>query len=222
MRSNKIFQTKRETPRILTRHEPQKAPYSTYLIVCEGKTERLYFKGLRSHYRLNIANILFIEPKGSAPITLVDEAIKHVKSNPGIDHVYCVFDRDSHTTYHQAIDKINGQNSKKDPENNTIYEAITSTPCFEIWILLHFAYTTQQFQRTGTRTPADNLKSLIKKEYLPDYSETNENVFNLLIEKLPVALKNSKKLLQENERTQSNNPETKLHLLVELLMNLKR
>jgi len=224
MRQNKIFQKKRDEPvREFSRREATKAPYDTYLIVCEGETEYLYLNGLRKHYRLNIiANIIFIKPKGSAPINIVDQAIKHVESTVGIDHVKCVFDRDSHTTYHKAIDKLNGQKSKKDTRKKPTYEAITSTPCFEIWILLHFVYTTQQFQRTGTRSPADNLISLIKKEYLPDYSKTNEDLFGLLVEKLPAALKNSKKLLKENEKTQSNNPETRLHLLVELLINLTK
>lgn len=131
----------------------------------------------------------------------------------------CVFDRDNHTSYDAAIDKLNGQKIKEHIKSNTTFEAITSVPCFEIWILLHFIYTTQQFEKTGTRSAADSLIVFLKK-YFRGYSKANEDLFDLLADKLPIALKNSKKLLEENLKTKSNNPETKLHLLVECLINL--
>ncbi len=50
-----------------------------------------------------------------------------------------MFDKDEHTTYQQAIDLI----KKATPKAK--WFVVTSVPCFEYWLLLHFNYTTQPY-----------------------------------------------------------------------------
>lgn len=71
--------------------------------------------------------------------------------------VYCVFDRDTHETFEQALKIAN---------SDKLLKAITSNPCFEYWILLHFAYTTKSFGTSGG-SPYDELQPILNK-YLKD------------------------------------------------------
>lgn len=220
MGQDQLFHKNRERKNNeLVRREASKAPYDTYLIVCEGETERNYFIGLIKYYRLNVANVISIKAKGSAPINVIQHGINYSETHSNIDHVICVFDRDDHKTYHEAIKILENHKPSRGSKSKPVFQAITSSPCFEIWILLHFIYTSQEFGRTGNKSSADNLiKSL--KNHFPEYTKANENLFSTLVTKLPQALKNAKKLLKENEETGSVSPETKIHLLVEKLMNL--
>jgi hypothetical protein len=52
------------------------------------------------------------------------------------EEVYCVFDRDNHYYFADAISKaqmLNARFEKKGKE----FKAIPSNPCFELWFLLH-------------------------------------------------------------------------------------
>ena len=54
----------------------------------------------------------------------------------GLDKVFCVFDRDCHTSYKSALDKIKNHKPNRHAKSKPIYQAIISSPCFEIWLLL--------------------------------------------------------------------------------------
>ena len=69
------------------------------------------------------------------------------------DRIFCVFDRDGHQNYQQALDKIAGSPMGKKGK----LQAITSVPCFEIWILLHFGYSTAPFVKTGNKSACDKV-----------------------------------------------------------------
>ena len=88
----------------LRRKAAKRASYDIVLIVCEGaKTEPYYFLGLRKHLRLSNANIIIADKKtGIDPLSVVNFAIKEFNKDPCYDRVYCVFDKDKHTTYAAA------------------------------------------------------------------------------------------------------------------------
>lgn len=115
------------------RKKAKRAPYAKVLIVCEGeKTEPNYFEWLKDHFRLNNANVTVTGKCGSDPHSVVDHAIWRYKvdrTSDAFDKVFCVFDRDVHDTYLQALDKI----ASIKPKNTFV--AITSEPCFEYWLL---------------------------------------------------------------------------------------
>lgn len=109
MSSDQKFQKKKFLrAKALARSKPTKAPYATIAIICEdSKSSPSYFNEIKKHFRLNTANIIVIPSKGSAPISVVDHAIEMTKTTPGIDHVACVFDRDTHESYARALSKLN-------------------------------------------------------------------------------------------------------------------
>ena len=200
----------------LARKAGKRAPYSKVLIVTEGsKTEPLYFTKLRQHYRINKANMTIDGRSGSNPLSVVRhgrELYKQEKNRDPFDYVYCVFDKDKHGNYRQALEEI--KNAK--PEG--VFIAITSVPCFEYWLLLHYVYTTAPYQSADNTGPAQQVISELKK-HLPDYEKGRAEWFTELLDKLEKAKQNAEKSLATANRTNTDNPSTRVHRLVEYLQN---
>ncbi|MDD2853711.1 MAG: RloB family protein [Desulfuromonadaceae bacterium] len=203
----------------LKRKKAKKAPYDRVLIVCEGaKTEPNYFREIRDVYRLNTANIdICGQECGSDPLSVVNYAIKKFREDTDYDRVYCVIDRDKHPTYDAAIDKLSQTRLGKD----VIFKAITSVPCFEFWLLLHFGFTTRQFCAPGNASNCELvLAELNKKELIPGYCKGARNIFALTKERLSDAIRHANQLQQHNLATGANNPSTNIHELIEYLTSL--
>ena len=203
----------------LHRRKAMRAPYDVVLIVCEGsKSEPNYFKGLKDSLRLSSANIIFADnTTGSDPLSVVNAAIKEFNKDPSYDRVYCVFDKDKHATYASALDKIRSTRLK----NGAELHAITSIPCFEIWVLLHYIYTTTSFCAAGNDSNCALVISKLKT-YIPDYEKGNRNIFKTVERKLPDALTRANQLEEFHKTSGTDNPSTNIHELVEYLMNLKK
>lgn len=119
------------------------------LIVCEGsKTEPNYFKTLRTLWKLPSAQV---EIRGgecrSQPIDVVDFAIdkklkrenSHRKSGiPKYDQIWCVID-------HEAANKPENLDRALDIARLHGINIALSNPCFELWFLLHFKYSTKPY-----------------------------------------------------------------------------
>ncbi len=203
----------------LKRKQAKRAPYDRVLIVCEGeKTEPHYFQELCDHYRLNSANIEISGDCGSAPINVVERAKKlyRTEQRNGIpfDRVYCVFDKDTHYTYEPALQEVENAKPK------ATFFAINSVPCFEFWLLLHFAYTTQPFYGTeGAKSAGGQVLDELKK-YIADYAKGDHGHFERLIGQLPQAIQHSKRALKEANANGTGNPTTLVYELVEYLQGL--
>ena len=201
----------------LRRHKARIEPYPRVLIVCEGgKTEPHYFNGLKDHYCLSSANVEVCGESGSDPMSVYRYAKERQREakNSGnrFDHVYCVFDKDAHLNYDQAVGQI------KDTQN---MRAITSVPCFEYWLLLHFESTTRPYTAMPGKSACDQILADLK-EYMPDYSKADKNMLTgELIGKLDIAISNAEYALQAAEATDADNPTTYVHELVERLRDLK-
>ncbi len=200
------------------RKEATREPYDVVLIVCEGeKTEPNYLKGLQKAYQLSNANITIVPGDGNDPVSIVKCALDTYQKADGIfDRVFCVFDRDSHVNYQQALDRIStsplGRKGK--------LEAITSVPCFELWILLHFVYTTAPFAGSGGRSACEKVIEAVR-EYLPEYEKAMTDVFQKLQPNVDIAVTHAERLVEHNRDTDSENPATKVHELVKYLRGLR-
>lgn len=220
MGKNRLKQKMRQ--KLAVAHERKRQPRDSYdviLIVCEGeKTEPHYLNALRNSLRLSSANIRICgEECGSAPISVVNFALGEFRSSKGVyDKIYCVFDKDKHHSYDEAIAKIS---YVKLPGGSTI-QAITSIPCFEFWILLHFTFTTRPFICAGSDS---NCAMVVKelKKYIADYSKGN-NVFDFIVNYTDDAINRAKKLEEFHQTSGVDNPSTKIHQLVEYLQNMKQ
>lgn len=200
------------------RPAPTRAPYDVVLIVCEGeKTEPEYLGGLRTAYRLSNANITIAPADGNDPVSVVRHAIgAYHRSKGEFNRVFCVFDRDRHPNYREALDLVaNSSLGKKG-----ILAAITSIPCFEIWVLLHYAYSTAPVVASGGRSACDNVIAGIRN-HLPGYQKAFAGIFDELLPLLDTAIKHGARLELHNRQTGSENPATRVHELVKYLRSLK-
>lgn len=202
------------------RKKANRDQYERVLIVCEGqKTEPNYFKQLRRHFRLNPKNVVLADKKsGLDPKNLVEYALEEFKKDPDFDRVYCVFDRDKHTTFKAALDKIHSTRLKKQAS----LHAITSTPCFEIWLLLHFDDSTRSYSAPGNDSNCTLVVSELKK-HIPNYEKGSTNIFEATYDHLGTAIKNAKQLETYHKTSGADEPaSTNIYELVEYLENLKR
>lgn len=216
---DKIFKKRQaRSIRSLKRKLAKRDSYDMVLIVCEGeKTEPNYFQALIDELQLNTANIQVINnTSGSSPRNVVDCAVSLYKKNKDYDRVYCIFDKDKHTNYLEAIDVVNRTKMAK---GHSIH-AITSVPCFEFWILLHFEYTTKSFDTKSGSICAQVITDL--KKHLPNYEKGDQDTFGATKEHLMTAITRAKRVYDYCESGDTDMPSTKIHNLVEYLQNLKQ
>lgn len=195
------------------RREPTLEPYDTVLLVCEGeKTEPNYFNDMRAFHRLSTANVAVVSP-GADPVTLVEYAMGRLKD---FNRVFCVFDGENSARVAKALGLIASSPGGK----SGILRAVVSTPCFEVWMLLHFKLSTAPFLSAGTMTAGQSVVSALK-QHIPGYSKSSSGLYTRLAEKVPLAMANGRRLAKHNAASQSTNPATSMHDLVEYLRGLK-
>lgn len=199
------------------RRAPSREPYDAVLIVCEGrKTEPFYFEGLKRAYQLGNANIV-VEPMGRDPLSLVDYAIAQLAEDESLTRAYCVFDRDGHATFGDAVRKASDSALGRDGR----LRLAVSVPCFEIWPLLHFGFSSAPIEGRGGKSAGENALALLEK-VMPDYSKADREIFGKLKSKLDDALRHADRLSDYNRESGSDNPSTGVHKLVEYLVGLKK
>jgi hypothetical protein len=209
----------------LRRKKPRRSPYDRVLIICEGKkTEPYYLQSLVDDLKLNTANVEIDGDSDSSPRSVVSYAKKRyiddIKANGRqdcFDRVYCVFDRDEHATYDEAINAILTATPKG------VFFAITSNPCFEIWLLFHFACSSKPYIRTGKRSPGQNAEHELKL-YLPNYQKGDRTIYKQLKEQnkdVDIAIANAKQVNNTARTSGFDNPTTAIPELIEYLRNLK-
>lgn len=216
MGSDNLFHKRKERRAAsLRRARAKRYPYDTVLIVCEGeKTEPYYFKELRDDLQLNTANIEITgDTGGSSPVNVVAYGLKHYKE---YDKVFCVFDKDRHASYQQALDMIHGKKLRKEH----IILTITSVPCFEFWILLHFRKTTRNFD-TGPGSICDQVIADLKS-FLPQYTKGTRGLYLQIKEMRPAAIKHAREVARHGKGAGTDHPSTQIHELVVYLMDLKK
>jgi len=203
----------RKTIRNLRRRPPSREPYEIVLIACEGsKTEPQYFEDLRNHLGLEVMDINSGE---SDPLRLVEKAIETAKRYGLYDRVFCVFDKDSHSTYIRAVDKISKARTKFK------ISAITSVPCFEFWLLLHYQCTEKPFMSAHGGSVCDEVIRELRN-HLQGYNKAMPYIFELTSDLIDVAIRNAQIVLRNVEAVGTDNPSTKVHELVLYLQKVKK
>jgi len=226
--------------RDLARRSPKRDPYNKVLIVCEGgKTEPNYFNELINYHRINSANVKIDGSCGSSPKSIVKygyqlyEAEK--KKGDAYDQVFCVFDKDSHDSYHWSINFVtttdeniknilaeeDDENQESSKDDITVFNAITSVPCFEFWVILHFIYTTKPYASTGSKSSCDCVINDLKK-HINKYKKSEENLYSTLYNKIDTAKNNAIKANKAAKSSGTDNPTTLIQELVDILQNIKK
>lgn len=203
----------------LERRKAKRATYQKVLIVCEGeKTEPNYFKELVSYYELNTANVEIDGSCGSSPKNVFIKALElySIEENRGdpFDRVYCVFDKDTHSTYNETVTAINNHKPRD------IFFHVTSVPCFEFWLILHFNPTTKPYEPAGKNSAAD-LVIRDLKQYIPEYEKGDAGIFKQLHPQIEFAKANAIRVNRQVEQSDTDNPSTHINDLIHYLQNLK-
>lgn len=186
----------------LRKRQSKRQTNEVILIVCEGeKTEINYLEQLKDFFRLNNVAIDILSSKNPSPLQVVEFANRNNKQK--YDKVYCVFDKDMHSTFDEALQKCKKYK----------FEAIVSNPCFEFWILLHFTYTTANFHTDNKNSPCDKLINNYLKTHIKDYSKSYKSFAQLIENKLNQAIENAIKANKEAEDKNCTSPYTFMNKL---------
>jgi len=190
------------------------------LIVCEGqKTEPNYLRELIVHHRLSTANVTVTGDGGSAPASVVDHAIELFESDQDYNAVFCVFDRDAHSSFNQAVLRIRDKTLMRRSGNTRLgsarFDAIASIPCFEYWLLLHYQYTTAPMQRF-----ADVEQRLKAISAHASYAKGESGLFNTTRALLDIAMAHADRANAAAARANTDNPTTQMQVLIRYLLDL--
>ena len=226
MGSEDLFHNRKSRNRAeLERQKKDRSRSPRYLIVCEGtKTEPHYFREMRTDLQIRPQSVRIIPSEGSSPDRIVAHALyvydDDALSGDSFDKVFCVFDRDMHDTFDNAVQRINHLRSSSKPKP---FEAITSTPCFEFWFLLHFGFTYQPFHASGKKSIGDKVvAALRKKSGFETYGKGSSGIYATLKDKMASAIKSAQKLRNSSECMGHRNPATDVDLLVGAMQSLVR
>ena len=175
------------------------------LIICEDTTGGLYyFKDMVKDFKLEkVVDVNYCK-SGNDPGNIV----KMAKDNKNYyEKIYCVFDRNGHTTYKSALDQCKG---------NIV--AINSVPCFEYWILSHWEYSTKPFVKADSGQSSSEMLERAIRKHCPTFSKTSKNIYEETRNQLNNAIENAKKNAESAKADNRDNPFTRIH---ELVIDLK-
>lgn len=183
------------------------------LIGAEGKnqTERKYFKAfnqVQSEYK-----IMAGKGNNTDPVGVVEDLLKSVKQEEldlkDGDMLACFIDVD----FKKGRDQELRAAMKLARQNNI--SVFLSNPCFEIWYLLHFRYSTKLY---------GSNEEVIKElgSYISDYSKSKD-VYDVIENKIDQALLNTKRLESYHLENGTNDrlkklPSTEAYKLIEMIL----
>ena len=205
------------TKKSLSRTKYSRLPRERILIVCEGeKTEVNYFEAIRRFHRLSSTHICVTYSQlGTSPRKILESAKECCKNRDNkFDSVFCVFDRDDHKDFKNAIVECHDIKIKNDLNKRMIFRAIPSVPSFEIWFLMHFRQVTSEIER-------EKVLAELKHKYISEYNKADKNHFGKTRCFLNNAYTNAQKIKNNKIGDDIRNPYTDVDELVKILLNME-
>lgn len=188
-----------------------------HLIASEGtETEPQYFGAIQriinSKYRDRIQ--LKVEGIGDNTVNLLMKARQYVQNNGIVfKHVWIVYDTDDFPA--ENIDMV-AQLCEENAQGETIYHAVWSNQCVELWYLLHFMYMDTDIDRSRYWP---KLSDWLKNIGAGSYEKNRPDMYEVLRPYMDIAIANAKRLDKQNEgrKPSESAPGTKVYELVEML-----
>ena len=188
-----------------------------HLIVAEGtKTEPKYFESIKNEinkkYRDRIS--LIIEGTGNNTVNLFYKAKGIADNNPNvIKHVWIVYDTDDFPA--ESIN-LTAQLCERFSTENTIYHALWSNQCIELWFLLHFGYYHSDIHRSEYWP---KLTEQLKAIGCGEYKKNRDDIYEVLKPKMEDAIRNAKKLNKKNKEKMpaDSAPGTQVYQIIDYL-----
>jgi len=185
-------------------------PEPKILAICEDKkSSKSYLEDVAKHFRAHL-KVKFDHCGKTDPLGIVKEAIDSLRK---YDHVYCVIDRDDHLNFNQAISL-----AALHPE----VTVITSYPCFEFWLIIHFGHCAKPFNKSGKKSAGDQVVEFLrKKPDMKDYAKGSFGLFEKLLgQRFDTARKLSPAILNQAASIGNLNPSTEMHLIIDKIEEL--
>lgn len=187
------------------RKKPFLKPQPLVLVICEDKkSSKNYLDDAAAYYRVKIKVEIThcgkTDPKG-----IVDEAIDNLGK---YDNIFCVIDRDTHDNFDVALATAKAQ---------TRVTVVPSYPCFEYWLLIHFAYSRKPYAAAGNKSAGDLVMDDLKRyPAMKKYEKgADDSIFRKLLGgPLEKAFANAKKCNVDAKKCGDLNPSTELHNLL--------
>jgi hypothetical protein len=163
------------------RKTPNRTSKDVVLVVCGGKTERIYFDTFNRVFRPSLGSISIVtDEKAKNPKQIVEHAIKIKKSKDCYNAAWCVFDKDDSCDFDEAIDYA---------RRNGISTAF-SNQAFEVWFINLFRQLSSAMHRNKYK------KELNKWLMFQDYKSPKviDKVCSVLLteDKIKTAIFNSR------------------------------
>ncbi len=211
----------------------QQEQYARVLIVLEdSKNSSCYFERLCTDFGINEIEIVPADRKdstekhGNDPESVIDYAIKRYEldkkknKDTSFAYVFCVIDRDGHVGYRDALLRA------RDVQKKIPIIVVSSVPCFEYWLLLHFIGHTRPYETTEKRSPCDNvIQDLTEAGRIPEYAKggITAAIYKRLKSEQSVAIRHAKQVVKDHQQLPESdwNPSTQMHVLVQFLSNIK-
>ena len=183
------------------------------LFAVEGKnkTERIYFSrfnSIQDEFTIHFAPGNHTDPQNMCDMLLKQMQKMDFDDAMG-DRAFCVFDLNADVSKEHSARDIIGKSRK----NN--FDCIVSNPCFEVWYLCHFEYSTKYLKDSGAAI--GNLQKSISR-YTKDM-----DIFAAINTKTSDAIRNAKKLTKFHKNQgrfpgdANANPLTEAYKAIELL-----
>lgn len=175
----------------MARPTNRRTPKTAYAVVGEGITEYYYFNNLKQVEELHLKSKSFTvkpdRPKTSNFKEIIAKAEMLIVE--GYDKVFCVLDLD-YIVKQNVVEEYRRLRNKASKCGKIVF--VESMPCFELWLLLHYKYTSQEFQND------DAVGSLLKCE-IAQYEKSQKywktaNLYGVLKPRLNDAIIHSKRL----------------------------
>ena len=188
-----------------------------HLIVTEGtRTEPLYFQELCRIVNEKYRDRLFLEVSGEGDNTenLFQKARKLVKSGGTVyKHVWLVYDKDDFPADHFDHTAVLCQTSS---DSETIWHALWSNQCIELWFLLHFMFLQADLHRDEYW---QKLNECLKSVSKGTYYKNRADMYRVLRPYLDDAIRNAGQLQEINKGKlpSQSSPGTMVHTLFEKL-----
>ena len=155
------------------------------LLAAEGKnkTETRYFRDFLDCGRCTVQ---FARGNATDPVNMMKDLIAAYKEKglePELgDTAYCLIDTDTNPAKDAKI-------AEAEAMSDDNIKLIVSNPCFEIWFLCHFTYSTRQY-----RTSQELVDTLNCPDMLPGYSKADISTWKRLEGKMDNAIDNADRL----------------------------
>jgi hypothetical protein len=207
----------------LKRKENTRDERKMLIIACEDSVSaplyfRTIFSDLKRNHAISAISLVIANHKHSNPTGVLQDLLNH-RDYQDFDHQWIVIDRDEERTKKvndnsQSGHSLENFNKAMSNASRKGVKVAYSNPCFEIWYLLHFEYTSAAIDREKLVTQLEHKYQYAKnKLFTPVLNQELQDK----------AIKNSESLIQSwidiNGATNpaTDNPSTTVHDLVKLL-----